>query len=164
MTDPAMNEYLPRSEPVSSVASSMERGSRRLNSAEAVTATSPVADDQALMKDRKPAAAAAPVPLDSTTLPSDDAAAAADVARVHQRIADILANLRNQSGASAVNTSNSQLQSLVSEPVVLLPMPPTSREAIEFAEQLAKSMIQQAAMARVAQTSPRAAAVDQLIS
>lgn len=93
-------------------------------------------------------------------------ASAVDYARVQARVADILANLANsaQPSAAAQSDANMQLQSLLPQPVVIVPLPPVTLEAIERAVEVARAMADQAALTRVAQANVGAGLVDQILA
>lgn len=92
-----------------------------------------------------------------------DLASAAEYAKVHARVADILAELR-LAGPSSVDDAAAELQSLVPAPIILVPLPPASKEAVESAVELGKRIAEQASYAHAAQAHLRRGTVDQLLS
>jgi hypothetical protein len=93
-------------------------------------------------------------------------ASASDYARVQARIADILADMSVSMAPPETARSNAAtaLSDLRPGPTVIIPLPPASKEAIEHAVQLARSMAQQAALTRTAQANVGPGTVDQLLS
>lgn len=129
---------------------------------------------------RAPAAVSVVQPVSSTTgadsqgnrapqgeapslLPEDDLASAAEYAKVHARVADILAELRSAE-TSSFDGAQAEIQSLVPAPMILVPLPPASKETIESAVTLGKRIAQQASYAHAAQAHVRRGTVDQLLS
>ena len=88
---------------------------------------------------------------------------AAEYARIHARIADIMAALRTDTGVT-VDVAATDIQSMLQTPVIIVPLPPASKEALESAAALAKRMADQAHYARMAQAHLRRGTVDHLIS
>ncbi len=92
-----------------------------------------------------------------------DVATAVEYAEVHARISGILADLRASS-----NTDLSQAQAAIDatmpRPIVLVPLPPASREAVEQAANLAKRMVQMASYTYAAHAGVQRGAVQQLAS
>jgi hypothetical protein len=94
----------------------------------------------------------------------DDIAGAAEYVKVHARIADILADLRSQNLDSSVDGAASAIDAMMPSPMVFVPLPPASKEAVEQAVTLAKKIAQQASYAHAAQAHIKRAMVDQLLS
>lgn len=94
----------------------------------------------------------------------DDLASAAEYAKVHARVADILAELRSASTDQAVEGAAADIQSLVPAPIILVPLPPASKEAVESAVTLGKRIAEQASYAHAAQAHVKRGTVDQLLS
>lgn len=107
---------------------------------------------------RVPAAPAAAAVVD------DDALSAADYARVRADIADILADLRAQRTPSGLAEAQRAMDALTPQPLLLVPLPPASKEAVEFAAGLARKIAQQASHAFAAQAHLSRGAVDGLLS
>jgi hypothetical protein len=96
-------------------------------------------------------------------LSEDDLASAAEYAKVHAKVADILADLRAAS-APTIEDAEAEIQSLLPAPIILVPLPPASKEAVESAVTLGKRIAQQASYAHAAQAHLRRGTVDQLLS
>jgi len=92
-------------------------------------------------------------------------ASASDYARVQARIADILADVdaAKPDPTQARTTAADRLEAL-RQPMIVIPMPPASIEVIERAVEVARSMIEKAAMARTAQSNVQAGTVDSLLA
>ena len=88
----------------------------------------------------------------SRLLERERSSAAADYARIHADIADVLADLKPPaaSSASAANDADRAIVALMPSPVVMLPLPPTDTQMVAFVAQVAQSMARQAAQARAA--------------
>ena len=97
-------------------------------------------------------------------LSEDDLASAAEYARVQARVADILAELRSANGASTVQGAEATIQSLLPAPIILVPLPPASREVVESAVMLGKRIAQQSSYAHAAQAHLKRGTVDQVLS
>lgn len=97
-------------------------------------------------------------------LSEDDLASAAEYARVQARVADILAELRSATGASTVQGAEANIQSLLPAPIILVPLPPASREVVESAVMLGKRIAQQSSYALAAQAHLKRGTVDQVLS
>lgn len=93
-------------------------------------------------------------------------ASAAEYARVHARIADIMANLRTSAGADTQSTSSAEqaLVSLLPAPIVIVPLPPASKDMVEHAAAVAKQVAEQAALSRSAQARVKPGTVDQILA
>ena len=98
------------------------------------------------------------------TLSEDDLASAAEYAKVHARVADILAQLRSASAGPTVEEAEAEIQSLLPAPMILVPLPPASKEVVESAVTLGKRIAEQASYAHAAQAHLRRGTVDQLLS
>lgn len=111
-------------------------------------------------------AARAPHPAKDDDAPSLDGATAssAEYAKVHARVADILAELGSQSGAITVDGAAKEIQSMLPEPIVLVPLPPASKEAVESSIRIAKRIAEQASFAHAAQANIQRAVVDQMFA
>ena len=148
-----MNEYVARSE-----LSQVDRVSPRAPSA--VPAVQPIAAQQGVDPH-------AGKPHDGGTgaaLSEDDLASAAEYAKVHARVADILAELRSASSTPTVEGAEADIQSLLPAPIILVPLPPASREVVESAVTLGKRIAEQASYAHAAQAHLRRGTVDQVLS
>lgn len=103
------------------------------------------------------------LPVDTLAVDAD-VAGAAEYAKVHARIADILADMRSASQAPSVDGAAAQIQSMMSVPIILVPLPPATREAVEHAALIAKRMADQASYAYAAQAHVKRGTVDQVLS
>lgn len=144
-----MNEFVPRTEPVVSAVSATERS-------------------KAGFPGVKPGTGASQAEAGAHEDPqlTERSAVAASYAKLQANIADILARigpLQAGGSAQAVDNANQSLMSLMPQPVVMLPMPPTNQHMVDFVAQVAQSMAQQAALARAAQAHAAPATVDALI-
>ncbi len=72
-------------------------------------------------------------------------ASMADYARIRDRISHIL-NDANKSSGSA----EAEMEAMVAADGVVVPLPPSTTDALEMAEQLARAMVRRAQMTRVA--------------
>jgi hypothetical protein len=88
---------------------------------------------------RPPQSSASTAPLD------DELASVAEFVEVHARVSAILSDLG--SGAIGVNDAADQL---APKPIVLVPLPPASREAVEHAEIVARRIVERASYAHSA--------------
>lgn len=137
----------------------------------AVRATAPVQAVQPVSSSRATADATRDVPqdvedtasgADSSTL-DGGAASAAEYAQVHARIANILADLHARGGIDVDGVTDA-MQAMIPVPIVLVPLPPASREAVEYAAALAKRMVAQASYAYAAHAVMPRGVVDQVAS
>lgn len=94
----------------------------------------------------------------------EDAAGAAEYARVHARIADILADMRAGQNELSVDGASAAVQAMMPQPFIYIPLPPATREAVEQAADLAKRIAQQASYAYAAQAHVARGTVDQILS
>jgi hypothetical protein len=141
-----MNEFLPGTEPVASVVSAGER------------------DRSGVVKATISNKVAAHTEADAQYDPQlrEKSAVAANYAKLRADIADVVARLDppRPSGAREALAANEAIMSLMPQPVVMLPMPPTNQHMVEFVAQVAQSVAGQAAMARAAQARVSPALVD----
>ncbi|QUT05812.1 hypothetical protein KFK14_23235 [Sphingobium phenoxybenzoativorans] len=157
-----MNEYQSRSE-----IAPVDRVTRKVAAVPSVPAATPVnADTQAAVSQ----APAAPTPADNAVNlaagSEEQLASAAEYARVHASIADILAGLRaGQSSNTQTNDeAESAITALLPQPVIIVPLPPASKEMVERAVMLAKAMADQAQVTRSAQAHLKPGTVDQILA
>lgn len=137
----------------------------------AVRATAPVQAVQPVSSSRATAGATRDVPQGVEDTPSSTdssaldggAASAAEYAQVHARIAGILADLHARGGID-VNDAAMAAQAMIPVPIVLVPLPPASREAVEQAAVLAKRMVAQASYAYAAHATLPRGIVDQVVA
>lgn len=85
---------------------------------------------------------------------------------MHERIANILAELRSseQDSARAIDGAEAAIQAMLPTPIILVPLPPASKEQMEQAARLAKRMVEQAAFTHAVQSHVRPGTVDQILS
>ena len=100
----------------------------------------------------------------ASSLAEDDLASAAEYAKVHARVADILAELRSSTGATDLSGAEAEIQSMIPAPLILVPLPPASKEAVESAVELGKRIAEQASYAHAAQAHLKRGTVDQILS
>ncbi|GLV24621.1 hypothetical protein [Sphingobium sp. Cam5-1] len=148
-----MNEYVSRSD-----LTQVDRASSRTPSA--VPAVQPIAAQQGVDPHASKPQSGDP----HSTLSENDLASAAEYARVHARVADILAQLRSTSAGPTVEGAEAEIQSLLPTPMILVPLPPASKEVVESAVTLGKRIAEQASYAHAAQAHLRRGTVDQLLS
>lgn len=93
-------------------------------------------------------------------------ASAAEYASVHERIAGIMAELRSSElqAANPIDGADAAIQAMLPMPIVVVPLPPASKEQMEQAERLARRIVEQASFAHAAQAHVRPGTVDQLLS
>ncbi|MET0249904.1 MAG: hypothetical protein ABW164_09260 [Sphingobium sp.] len=121
------------------------------------------AGDAARDVDRRAAPRASAAPAGAAVV-DDDAVSAADYARVRARIADILADLRAQGRASDLTQAQGAIDAMLPQPLLLVPLPPASKDAVEFAAGLARKIAEQASHALAAQAHLPRGGVDGLLS
>jgi hypothetical protein len=156
-----MNEYQSRSE-----ITPVDRVKRTVAVVPSVPAVTPVKADTPAAT----VAQAAPAPVgnavDLAAGSEEQLASAAEYARVHASIADILAGLRAKPSTNtpSVDEANSAITALLPQPVIIVPLPPASKEMVERAEMLAKAMADQAVQTRSAQAHLKPGTVDQILA
>ena len=91
----------------------------------------------------------------------EDVASAAEYVEIHARIADILADL--DSGTSVDGAARS-IDAMLARPIILVPLPPASKEAIEHAAVVARRMVDRAAYSHAAQAHVSRGVVDQIVA
>jgi len=131
-----MTEFLPRTGPVASVTGASERSLTGVRGVAAATPAESQADAQrdAHLQERSEAAAS--------------------YARLQTDIANVVARLDppRVNGGELAAQADHALLALMPQPVVVLPLPPTDKDMIEFVAQVAQSVASQAALARAAQS------------
>lgn len=157
-----MNEYLSRSDiaPVDRIARSAAVVPGVTALAQTVVEAQPTPADLAATVAQSTSGA------DLATGSEDQLASAAEYARIHARIANIIANLRAGSGGGTISAADgdAQVGALLPEPVIIIPLPPASRDMVERAERLARDMAAQAALTRSAQSHLKPGTVDQILA
>ncbi|HUD94337.1 hypothetical protein [Sphingobium sp.] len=93
---------------------------------------------------------------------SQELASVAEYVEVHARIAEILADL--SAGTTSVDAAAGSIQTMIPKPMVLVPLPPASKEAVEHAAVLAKRIVERASYAHVAQAHVTRGTVEQITS
>lgn len=78
----------------------------------------------------------------------DNLASVAEYAHVHARVADILADLQFSGGS--VDDAAAAIQAMIPRPMVLVPLPPASKEAVEHAAVVARRIVERASYAHAA--------------
>ena len=132
-----MNEFLPRTAPISPATNAQDRGAAMVRAVGSARSTGNDAQGDA------PFAAN----------PLYRASAAADYAKIQADIADVLASIKpsTASSSNAASDANNALVAMMPNPVVVLPLPPTDATMVAFVAQVAQSLALQAAQARAAQ-------------
>ncbi|AEG50304.1 hypothetical protein Sphch_2659 [Sphingobium chlorophenolicum L-1] len=151
-----MNDYFSRSE-----ISPVERSATRAPSA--VSAVQPVSSASSTTV-RQGGGSSAQTASDDQPSSEGRIASGAEYARVHARIADILAELSSQGSTATVDGAAEEIQSMLPAPQVLVPLPPASKEAVESTIRIAKRIAERAAIAHVAQANIRHGATDQIVA
>lgn len=141
-----MNEFLPRTEPVASVVSAGERGLAPVRGIVAATQAGSQTDANA-----QPDAQL-----------TDRSAAKASYAKLQANIADAVARLDppRPNGAALAQEADKAIMALMPQPVIVLPLPPTNQDMVDFVAQVAQSVASQAALARAAHGRVSPAQVD----
>ncbi|CAM5321397.1 hypothetical protein [Sphingobium scionense] len=155
-----MNEYLSRSE-ISPVDRSVVRAPVPAAAVQPVSATESATEQRDMSASdagRRDSFAVDIAAVD------EDAAGAAEYARIHAQIADILADMRTGQGALSVDGASAAVQAMMPQPFIYIPLPPATREAVEQAADLAKRIAQQASYAYAAQAHVARGTVDQILS
>lgn len=150
-----MNDYVSRSElpPVDRVVS---RAPSPVQTVQSV-ATSRFA--QASVRESESAQPSVAPQLDTVAI-DDDLASVAEYVEVHARIADILAGL--ESGGGSVDDAAGAIQAMIPRPMVLVPLPPASKEAVEHAAVLAKRIVERASYSHGAHAQISRGTVEQI--
>jgi hypothetical protein len=151
-----MSDYLSRNE-----ISPVERSATRAPST--VSAVQPVSTAVTVNSNGRSAGSAGNAPSDDPAAEAD-IASSAEYAKVHARIADILADLHSQASGTTVDGAADEIQSMLPAPQVLVPLPPASKEAVESSIRIAKRIAEQAAYAHAAQANVRRGTVDQIVT
>ena len=92
----------------------------------------------------------------------EDVASVAEYAKVHVEIADILADLRSATNPPSVEAAAGAIQALMPVPIILVPLPPASKEAVEHAADVARRIVARAAHAHAGQAHLQRATVEQV--
>jgi hypothetical protein len=91
-----------------------------------------------------------------------DLASIAEYVEVHARIADILSGLN--AGNGGVADAADAIQAMIPKPIVIVPLLPASKEAVEHAEAVAKRIVERASYSHAAQAHLSRAMVEQATS
>ncbi|WP_022683754.1 hypothetical protein [Sphingobium bisphenolivorans] len=149
-----MNDYLSRRE-----IAQVDRGTSRAAPVAAVQPASASASASTRQNGRSPTDPAADGGASDSGIASN-----AEYAKVHARIADIMADLRSGASATSVDAAAEEIQSMIPAPTVVVPLPPASKEAVESAIRIARRLAEQAGHAHAAQANLRPGAVDQVLA
>lgn len=91
---------------------------------------------------------------------AQELASVAEYVEVHARIAEILADL--SAGRADVQGATDAVDAMIPRPIVIVPLPPASKEAVEHAAAVAKRIVERAAYAHAAQAHLARGAVEQI--
>lgn len=92
-------------------------------------------------------------------------ASAADYARVHARISQILAEMDSAlSSIPSQQMAASQMDGMLPQSTVIVPLPPATSESMERAIQIAQNMARQAALARSSHSGINSGTVSQILA
>lgn len=146
-----MNDYVSRSE-----LTPVDRAVSRAPSP--VQAVPPVAASRSAEAPVREKVQAAP--QTKAVVVDDDLASVAEYVEVHARISEILADL--QSGGGSVDDAAGAIQAMIARPMVLVPLPPASKEAVEHAAVLARRIVERASYSHAAQAHLSRGTVEQV--
>ncbi|WP_420146256.1 hypothetical protein [Sphingobium sp.] len=149
-----MNDYVSRSE----LAPVDRAVSRALTPIQTIQSAATSTTVQTSVQGSSPAA----TPRGSAVKLDDDLASVAEYVQVHARISEILADL--QTGVGSVDDAAGAIQAMIPRPMVLVPLPPASKEAVEHAAVLAKRIVERASYSHTAQAHVSRAAVEQIVT
>ncbi|MFY9351959.1 MAG: hypothetical protein WBL20_03805 [Sphingobium sp.] len=93
---------------------------------------------------------------------AQELASVAEYVEVHARIAEILADL--SAGRADVQGAADAVDALIPRPIVIVPLPPASKEAVEHAAAVAKRIVERAAYAHGAQAHLARGTVEQIVA
>lgn len=102
----------------------------------------------------------ATAPRQEVAAVDQDLASVAEYVEVHTRIAEILAKL--DAGTTSIDDAAGAVQAMIPRPIVLVPLPPASREAVEHAEAVARWIVEKASWGHGAQAHLARATVEQI--
>lgn len=155
-----MNEYLSSGD-----ITPIDRVSRSVSAVSGVLAGTGVGSGQAGQENQSRSTTSS-AGADIAAGSEEHLASAAEYARVHARIADILADLRSgqDSSTAAQDTSLGEITGLMPQPVIVVPLPPATRDMVERAVLLAREIASQAAASRAAQAHVKPGTVDQILA
>lgn len=153
-----MNDYVSRSE-VSPVDRSTVRAAAPVQAVQPVSSSAATAMPD---RDASPNRVAAPS-FDTADIDSD-VASAAEYVKIHAEISTILADLTINISGTSVSGAADAIQSMIPRPVILVPLPPASKDAVEHAAVIARRMVDHAAFAQAAQAPIRRGTVDQIMA
>ena len=152
-----MNDFVSRSD-ISPVERTAPRASSPVQAVQPVSAS-------ALPADRAASARQPDAPAQDVARIDEDVASAAEYAKIHVEIADILADLQSAgTAAPSVAAAADAIQSLMPRAIILVPLPPASKEAVEHAAVIARRMVEQASYAHAAQAPLHRGTVDQVLA
>lgn len=104
--------------------------------------------------------ARAPVAEQDVATVDQDLASVAEYVEVHARISEILADL--DSGSISVQDAAGSVQALIPKPMVIVPLPPATKEAVEHAAAIAKRIVERASYSHAAQAHLSRGLVEQV--
>lgn len=148
-----MNDYVTRTE-LPPVDRAVSRAPSPVQTVQSVAASRSA---QASVRDTAQQAVAA---QKDQVVVDDDLASVAEYVEVHARIADILADL--QSGSGSVDDAAGAIQAMIPRPMVLVPLTPASKEAVEHAAVLAKRIVERASYSHAAHAHVSRGTVEQV--
>ncbi len=93
----------------------------------------------------------------------DQLASAAEYARVNAEVADILASIRS-TGSSAQSIASAEAALTALTPIIIVPLPPASKDMVEQVARIAQRIVDQAVLAQSAQANVKPGTVDQILS
>lgn len=153
-----MNDYLPRNE-ISPVDRAAPRPVLPVTSLRAT-------DNGGAEADRQPARIE-PIE-DGASFAADSEgqlASAAEYARIHAEVANILSSIHASGGGAQTAASiDAAIGMLTPAPLVIVPLPPASLDMVQQAARVAQRLVANAALAHAAQAHVRPGTVDQILS
>lgn len=148
-----MDDYISRAE-LSPIDRTVVRASAPAQAVQPVTASR--ANDAPLPDSRAAAAEQDVADVDQ------DLASIAEYVEVHARISEILSGLN--AGSTGVTDAVNSIQAMIPRPIVIVPLLPASKEAVEHAEAVARRIVERASYSHAAQAHVSRAVVEQATS
>ena len=93
----------------------------------------------------------------------DQLASAAEYARISAEVTDILASIRS-AGGSAQSIASAEAAFATLTPVIIVPLPPASKDMLAQVARIAQRMVDQAVLTQGAQAHVKPGTVDQILS
>jgi hypothetical protein len=104
-------------------------------------------------------------PAEASLQDEQHLASAAEYAKVHARIANIMASIRASAPApTSTSQTDDAVSSLLPARVVIVPLPPASKDMVERAEEVARQIADRAAQSVAAQAHVKPGTVDQMMA